>query len=381
MPITSWRDLCSAPARKLRLNTQLVRAHFDVPVWSCKFESELTDIVVVQDDISRGIVNSLRLRLGRGRRRYEVDAVAYDLYLQARASATRLFTGNQTVIDGYEKVIAKDPAFAPAYAGLAVAHAFRSFEGVPPPEQDDELAKMRTAAEKAIELDPLLAEAHTALGAAYARNGQWWQAEQSLRRAIQIGPSLATPHELLARFVLWPLGRISEASNEMRAAARCDPLSPKAHLGLADVLLTMGRFDEAAKQCEQAPEDAVARKECLGRARLGQGRAAEAIRILATSPTRNWGYLAIAYSRAGRRAEAEKLMAEAPALYPGRRGPFQFALAFAGLGDRDRTVEQLDRLARVGPVRMGFTLNSPEFAFLRGDPRIKALRDRLGLPE
>ena len=112
----------------------------------------------------------------------------------------------------------------------------------------------------------------------YPRNGQWRQAEQSLRRAIQIGRSLATPHELLARFVLWPLGRISEASDEMRSAGRFDPLSAKAHLGLADVLLTMGRFDEAAKQCEQAPEDAVFRKECLGRARLGQGRTAEAIR-------------------------------------------------------------------------------------------------------
>jgi hypothetical protein len=74
-------------------------------------------------------------------------------------------------------------------------------------------------------------------------------------------------------------------------------------------------------------------------------------------------------------------MTEAPALYPDRRGAFQFALAFAGLGDRDRTREQLEHLARVGPVRMGFTLNSPEFAFLRTDPRIKALRNRLGLPE
>ena len=67
--------------RELRITTQLVRAPDDVPVWSRKFESELTDIVAVEDDISRGIVNSLRLRLGRGRRRYESDAEAYDLYL------------------------------------------------------------------------------------------------------------------------------------------------------------------------------------------------------------------------------------------------------------------------------------------------------------
>ena len=367
--------------QELRINAQLVRAPDDVPVWSRRFESELTDIVGLQDDISRGIVNSLRLRLGRGRKRYETNTEAYDLYLQARASAIRLFPGDPEVIGRYEKVIAKDPSFAPAYAGLAEARAFRSYMGVPRSEQDDEVAKMRAAAEKAIELDPLLPEAHTAMGAAYARNGQWQQAEQSLRRAIEIGPTLSTPHELLARFVLWPLGRISEAVHEMRTAEGYDPLSPRAQYDLADVLLTMGRFEEAAKQCEQMSEDAIRRQECLGRARLGQGRAAEAIQILAFSPTRNWGYLAIAYSRAGRRAEAEKLMAEAPALDPDRRGDFQFALAFAGLRDRDRTLERLERLARVGPVRMGFTLNSPEFAFLRGDPRVKALRNRLGLPE
>jgi len=109
--------------------------------------------------------------------------------------------------------------------------------------------------------------------------------------------------------------------------------------------------------------------------------AGEAIRILADSPVNNWGYPANAYARAGRRAEAEKLMTEAPALYPDHSGALQFALAFAGFGDKDRTLERLERLARVGPVRIGYTLNSPEFAFLRGDPRAKALRKKLGLPE
>jgi predicted Zn-dependent protease len=168
---------------------------------------------------------------------------------------------------------------------------------------------------------------------------------------------------------------------ELRAAERNDPLSPLAHMELADVLLSAGRFDEAANQCEQMPADAYYRNECLGRARLSQGRAGEAIRILADSPVNNWGYLANAYARAGRRAQAEKLMTEAPALYPDHSGAFQFALAFAGFGDKDRTLERLQRLARVGPVRIGYTLNSPEFAFLQGDPRAKALRKNVGLPE
>jgi TolB-like protein len=365
---------------RLRINTQLVRARDDVPVWSGRFEPELTDIISVQDEISRGIVNSLRLKLGQGQRRYEAKAEAYDLYLQARACQIRIFPGDPEVIERFEKVIAKDPSFAPAYAGLAAAHAWRSGVGVAAPEQADSLKKMRVAAEKAIQLDPLLAEAHCALGAAYARDGKWRQAEETFRRAIEIGPNVSSAHGLFANFVLRPLNRIAESVREMRTAESNDPLSPEAHEDLASVLLSAGRFDEAAQQCELIPAGALYRNQCLGRAWLCQGRMADAIRALSDS-TINWGYLANAYARAGRRAEAEKLIAEGPSLHPNQRGPFQFALAFAGFKDKDRTLEPLERLARVGPVRIGYTLASPEFAFLRGDLRAKALRKKVGLPE
>ena len=111
---------------------------------------------------------------------------------------------------------------------------------------------------------------------------------------------------------------------------------------------------------------------------MGQGRVGEAIPFLATSEVNNWGFLAYAYARMGRRVEAQKLMAEAPMRYPDRRGPFQFALAFAGLGDKDRTIEQLALMAGAGPVRLGRDLTFPEFALVRGDARVKALRKKIG---
>ena len=95
-------------------------------------------------------------------------------------------------------MIAKDPSFAPAYADLAAAYTARSGEfefNIP-----NEMSKMRAAAEKAIQLDPLLAEAHSALGTAYARDGKWEQAEHSLRRAIQIDPNLSMAHDNLTWF-------------------------------------------------------------------------------------------------------------------------------------------------------------------------------------
>src|SRR5262249_47427787 len=111
----------------VRINARLVRARDDFPIWSRIFEHESTDILSVQDEISRGIVNSLRLKLGRGRRRYETNEGAYDLYLHARASMTRMFPGNDEVAGLFEKAIAKDSSLAPAYAGLAAAYAWKSF--------------------------------------------------------------------------------------------------------------------------------------------------------------------------------------------------------------------------------------------------------------
>jgi len=365
--------------REVRITAQLVHARDDVPIWTGTFNRHVREALETQQQISRGIVNALQLKLGRGLRRYDTEA--YDLYLRASAVGDLRFVGDDEAIALFEQAISKDPSIAPAYAGLAVAYAFRSFQGPIDPHRMEELDKMHAAAERAIQLDPLLAEAHSALGTAYARRGQWELAERSFRRAIEIDPSLSSTRHLFARFVLWPLGRMDEAVREVQAGASSDSLSLRADYTLAEVLLSAGQYDDAAHYCEQLPTEMVNASECVGRARLAQGRVADGIQALMSSATYNWGYLAYAYARAGRRQEAEALATAAPMRYPHRAGPFQYALVFAGFEDKDRTIEQLQRMADVGAVRMGFTLNSPEFAFLGGDVRVKALRKQVGLPE
>jgi TolB-like protein len=210
--------------QKLRIIAQLVRARDDFSLWSGRFDRELTDVVAIQDDISRGIVNSLRLKLGRGRRRYETSVEAYDLYLRDRSllpPVGQLPPGvrrNNPI--PFQDVIAKDPAFAPAYAGLAEAYStLASIAGAEP----DNLVKMREMAERAIQLDPLLEEAHDALGVVYARDGQWTQAEASFRRAIELNPNSELTRVNYVTSLLWPLGRIDEALQQLRAAERSGP--------------------------------------------------------------------------------------------------------------------------------------------------------------
>ncbi len=361
---------------QLRVDVQFVRARDDLTVWSERYDRALTDVFRIQDEISRGIVNSLRLKLGRGRRRYETSAEAYDLYLRARAMGIQnglsgeIESGNQ-----FEQAIARDPSFAPAYAGLAAAHAARYGSGYFNP--GDESPKMQAAAERALELDPLLAEAHGAMGMVYANQAQWARAEASFRRALELDPHDSVIYGNYALELLFPLGRVAEAVRQLRIALKHDPIGARLRYILVNALIANGRFDDAARECEALPADFPGRGQWLGRAWLGQGKVREAIAILEDEDKRRApvrGYLGYAYGRAGRREEAEKLAAAATDAY-------SQALTYAGMGDRDRTVEALEGMAVLGPVRLGRTLTYPEFVLVRGDVRVKALRKRVGLPE
>jgi TolB-like protein len=367
--------------QQLRINVQLIRVRDDFPLWSGRYDRELTDIFAIQDEISRGIVNNLRLKFGRGRRRYETSTEAYDLYLRARALESRLgLPGRRQSIPLFEQAIAKDPSFAPAYSGLAQAHALQS--GNANFDIPQEVEKLRAAAEKAIELDPLSAESYDALGAAYARDGGWEQSEKSFRRAIELQPNRADSHTHFASFYLLPLGRIEEVLAQLRIAERNGPLSPEVYFWLGDAMADAGRDAEAISYCEKLPAEYPTRQECILGARVRQGKASEVVQIYREHPAiRSQSALGCAYARMGRREEAGEEAERMGPTVPGGDGGAQI---YACLGDKDRVFEALDRNAGDGPIRIGWFLlrvDRENRGFLRGDPRLRALRKKVGLPE
>ena len=357
--------------QQLRINAQLVRVRDDFPLWSARYDRELTDVFAIQDEISRGIVNSLRLKLGRGRRRYETSAEAYDLYLRGRAFEIRpALSGMSAAIPLFEETIAKDPSFAPGYAGLAVAYgALSGYDRFDQAERADQVSKMRAAGERAFQLDPLLAEAHQALGIVYANDAQWEQSEKSFRRAIELDPNSSPVRESFVGSLLLPLNRTAEALAQVQLAAKSDPLSAQVQFSLARELFINGRFGEAVAHCE---------KPCI-EGLLLSGKAVEAIPILEARfngdlSRSSSGELGRAYALAGRRDEAERI-----AKIQWR--PIEQAGIFVALGDKDRAFEALGRAIPLGAVRVGRDLTNPEFVPLRRDPRLRVLRKQLGLPE
>jgi TolB-like protein/DNA-binding winged helix-turn-helix (wHTH) protein/cytochrome c-type biogenesis protein CcmH/NrfG len=365
---------------KLRVNVQLFRVADDVPIWSGRYDRELKDVFEVQDEISRSIVNELRLNLRRGQRRYNTNLEAYDLYLRARSLVNRTpgYYAQEIAqsIPLFQAAIAKDPSFAPAYAGIADAYAYlsatpRTFN------PETAYAEMRVACPKALQLDPLLAEAYACMGLIDSRDHNWGEAERAFRRAIELNPNLSRPREDFATWMLIPLGRLDESERELRTAIELDPLSPRAVNSLDFLLVIAGRYDEVLSNSRRVlasdPENYPARQ-LLARAWVQKGDLQEGIATLEKLGGSD-SFLAYAYAKAGRRAETEQIAAKHP------DWPWLQALVYAGLGDKDKALDGLRKMAANKDPRAGIYLLYPEFAFLRGDPRLNDIRQGLGLPE
>lgn len=366
--------------RRLRINAQLVQVAGDVPLWSERFDRPLEDVFAVQDEISRAIVNRLRLTLGRGQRRYQTDVGAYELYLRGRLLIDRRGTESaQQAADLFEQVIARDPAFAPAYAGLANAYAFMSNEiRINALSFEEGLLRMRPAAVKAVELDPLLSEAHAAMGMTYSRERHWENAQKSFRRAIELNPSLTQIYTNYSTSTLLPLGKLDEAEQLLTRALEIDPLSLAVRRELALLQIIAGRYDEAVANLQRvlaADPDFTFADLLLARALTFSGRLAEAWPVWETKKEQpGWQFwMAHAYVMSGQRTEVERMTAI-------HTHPYRLAVLYAALGDNDRAFDALNRAADLLPHRVALLLVYPEMAPLRGDPRFNALRKKLNLP-
>jgi TolB-like protein/DNA-binding winged helix-turn-helix (wHTH) protein len=374
-----------------RINVQMVDVANDVTLWARQFEPDLrssNDVVDILEEISRAVVNELRLTLGRGQRRYDLDLATYELFLKGRVLvARRGIPSLEEAAELFQQVIARDSAFAPAYAGLANVYALMAAPTSGRLAFKEVQAILRPAAEKAYQEDPLLAEALVGMGWVYSHEHDWANAENAFRRAIELNPSLTQTYTNFSISTLQPLRRFDEALRILRVALQNDPLSLELQREIGTVQLYAARYSESIETLKRVV--AVDRKFpfaelYLARALTFAGRPMEAIPLCERIDGSDLGgfkgswtrtvWLAKPLVMTGRRAEAETLLVEH------RDSASSLAVIYAALGDKDRMFDALEQMAVVEPHHIGRILLQPEIAANHDDPRFAAFRARFNLP-
>ncbi len=233
---------------RIRVTAQLIRAEDGTHLWSQRYESAMTDVFAIQDEISAAIVKQLQLNLtGHSLvKRAATNVAAYEATLEGRHHLGKYTpASNDRGRQCFERAIALDPQYAPAYAGLAEYHVLQAGVGSGDPLHTLPLG--RQAALRALELDPLLPEAHAIVGHICAElDYDWGASEQHYRRAIESNPAAAAVRFSYAYWCLRPTGRITEALAENERARELDPLSLQYGVTRAYLLSFTGRYDEAA---------------------------------------------------------------------------------------------------------------------------------------
>ena len=376
---------------KVRVTVQLIRAEDGTHLWSQRYESEMTDVFAIQDEISAAIVKQLQLNLtGHSLvKRAVTNAAAYDATLEGRHHLNNFTPASaDRARQCFERAIALDPQYAPAHAGLAEYHVVHATVGNLDPR--DELALGNKAALRALELDPQLPEAHAIAGQIRAElDYDWKGSEQHYLRAIASNPAAASVHFSYGYWCLRPIGKLNEALVEIERALELDPLSLYYRFGRAYLLMFVGRDEEAAIAARQTFErdpDYFLAQFILSFVLARLGHADEAVALAERALQVHGRYsmsLLVAgavYAAAGRREAAEKIVTELEAMAANSYSAAgAMALVSSLLGDMDETVRWAERAINQRDPQVLGIKTTPAYANLRSDPRYPALLAKMNL--
>lgn len=380
----------------LAITAELVSVRDDTQLWGEKYSRRADDVLEVEGEIAATIARTLRRQLsGEEReklaRRTTDDPEAYRLYLKGR---DRLVGNQQEMdksIDYLQQAVARAPDYALAHAGLAEAYTRQAF--LRAVDRAEALGKARTAVNRALELDPELAEAHAALALVkFYFEWDWSGAEAEFRRGLELNPGSRTVHEEYGNF-LTALGRLDEGLAESRKAAELDPLSVGPVHDIALNYMVRGDFDQAAANFRRTTEidpnwtwgyiklarTLAHQKKCpeaLAQAEIAEVRIAGGV-----APTsRSW--LGFTYALCGETERARKALEELHALSRERYvDPVTFALIHNGFGETDEALRWYEKAFADRTPNMVYASMLPRLnPDLAGNPRFQAILRKMGFP-
>jgi TolB-like protein/DNA-binding winged helix-turn-helix (wHTH) protein/Tfp pilus assembly protein PilF len=378
----------------LIVHAELMDVRTGAQIWGGQFNRKVEDVFALQEDLSKEISERLRLRLTgdekqRLAKRYTENPEAYRFYLQGRYYWNkRSPEGLLRSLEYFQQAVDKDPAYALAYAGLADAYTSLSFFNVFPPREV--MPKARVAAEKALQIDKTLGEAHVSLGyISFAYDFDWPLAGKHFDEALTLNPASTRTHMYYA-FYFSSQGRSREAITLANSAAQLDPISPALINSLAAQLYLARQFDQAIEQSRKAvemdPNFGVAHS-VIGQAYAAKGMYPEALqefekyRMLTQDSAMSVALSGYAYAMLGKRNQALKLLEQLSAASKQRYTPaFYFALVYTGLGNKDQTFTWLGKSYEERFTRLAYLKQEAFWDPLHSDQRFSDLVLRVGIP-
>ncbi len=378
-------------ADELTIQADLVNVSDGSEIWGQQYTRKMADISGIQGDITKDISVELGSRLTGEEKQILTrggtkNPQAYQLYLRGRFHWNKRTTDDvKKSIEYFQQAIENDPGYALAYLGLAEAYTVSSGYGVYAPR--DSVPRAEGAANKALELNPNLGEAHSVLAYVKAAGFDWAGAEKEFKRAIELVPNYANAHYFYAFQCLVPLGRMDEAIQEIKKALDLDPLSPIINANLGRTLIMARRYDEASQQLRKTldlePTFGVAH---LGLSELyeAQGKYAEAMaeRIKWGTQSALGADIANFFRQPGAKGYWQALLQYYLQLQQRQYVLVTFiAAAYVGIGDNDKAFESLEKGYQEHDDLMATNLREPVFDSIRSDPRYSDLMRRLGLPQ
>jgi serine/threonine-protein kinase len=373
---------------RVRITAQLTQASTGEQLWAQSYEGDARDVLNLQQDVAKAVADEVKVHLtpqeqSRLSSPQPVNPAAHEAYLKGNYLIEGTAEQERKAKEYFEDAIRIDSKYAPAYAGLA-DYYWSTLDLRP----RDAMPKAKENALKALELDPLLAQAHYELAAVhFYGDWDWTGAEKEFRRALELNPSDSESHRFYSIF-LAALGRKEEALAEGRKAQNLDPLSLSTQLTAGFVLYFAREYEKSIEQCRRALEldpNSAGAYDCIGSSYLAEGKYTEAITAfqkasdLSNNDHERLAGLGRAYALAGRKSDAHRILDQLREF--SRNGylpPYFFATIHAALGEKDEAFTWLESALRERDHYLAWIKVDTAVDPLRNDSRFPDLLRRVG---
>ena len=371
---------------RVRISAKLFQANVEGALWADNFERKVTDVLALQSDVATAIARGIQVELSQPEaselaRSRTVVPEAYEAYLKGKyEDSKRTAEGFRAALSFFQTAVDRDPTFAGAYAGLAVTYMNLANYQLRPPSEVMPMALR--AAQKSLELDDRLAEAHAALATIRFYSLEREGIEDEFRKGIALNPGYAQGLHWYALY-LAARGRKQESITEIKLAHEIDPRSLIINANIGWCYYLAGEYDkalEAAKETLRLDPSFGIAYGYLAQAYAEKGQFPEAIEAarnfvsLEPGDVSRRGELAAVYGRAGKKKEAEEIISSF-----GKAGKAQYisaydwAMAYSGLGNKQETLSWLQKAYEEKNSRLVNLGAHPQFAFLRKEPGFRQL--------